>query len=110
MRLPEDARGAQWALGLSGGADSVALLHKCLEAGVRPVALHFNHAFEDENGDENDTILRFTGSASHPGTGSNLADQGQPPKYFVQVQQGCMVTSYVLHLISSTITRIQFSS
>ncbi len=58
MRLPEDARGAQWALGLSGGADSVALLHKCLEAGVRPVALHFNHAFEDENGDEAEAFCR----------------------------------------------------
>lgn len=58
MRLPEDVRTTRWALGLSGGADSVALLLKCLEAGVRPVALHFNHAFADENGDEAEAFCR----------------------------------------------------
>lgn len=58
MRLPEDVKQARWALGLSGGADSVALLLKCLEAGVRPVALHFNHAFADENGDEAEAFCR----------------------------------------------------
>lgn len=58
MRLPEDVKQVRWALGLSGGADSVALLLKCLEAGVRPVALHFNHAFADENGDEAEAFCR----------------------------------------------------
>lgn len=58
MRLPQDIRKGRWAVGLSGGADSVALLLKCLEAGVRPVALHFNHAFADENGDEAEAFCR----------------------------------------------------
>lgn len=58
MRWPQDMMQVRWALGLSGGADSVALLLKCLEAGVRPVALHFNHAFADENGDEAEAFCR----------------------------------------------------
>lgn len=58
MRLPQDVTQERWALGLSGGADSVALLLKCLEVGVRPVALHFNHAFADENGDEAEAFCR----------------------------------------------------
>lgn len=58
MRWPEDLRGARWALGLSGGADSVALLCRCVEAGCRPVALHFNHGFADENGDEAEAFCR----------------------------------------------------
>ena len=58
MRWPEDLREARWALGLSGGADSVALLRRCVEAGGRPVALHFNHGFADENGDEAEAFCR----------------------------------------------------
>ncbi len=58
MRWPEDLFGARWALGLSGGADSVALLHRCVEAGCRPLALHFNHGFADENGDEAERFCR----------------------------------------------------
>ncbi len=46
------------AVGLSGGADSVALLLKCLEAGLSVVALHFNHGFADELGDEDEVFVR----------------------------------------------------
>ncbi len=58
MRLPGMDDGARWALGLSGGADSTALLHKLLEHGVRPIALHLNHGFTDENGDEAEAFCR----------------------------------------------------
>lgn len=48
-----------FAVGLSGGADSVALLYRCLEIpGKRIVALHFNHGFSDENGDESEAYCR----------------------------------------------------
>ncbi len=46
------------ALGLSGGADSVALFHACLRAERPFVALHFNHGFADENGDEAEAFVR----------------------------------------------------
>ncbi len=46
------------ALGLSGGADSVALFYRCLEAHQPFVALHLNHAFADENGDEAEHFVR----------------------------------------------------
>lgn len=46
------------ALGLSGGADSVALLWRCRDRGIAPLALHFNHAFADENGEEAEAFVR----------------------------------------------------
>lgn len=39
LTLPEGA----WAVGVSGGGDSVALLHRLLEEGLRPLVLHYNH-------------------------------------------------------------------
>ncbi len=57
MQLPPiDAK--PWALGISGGADSVALLYRMLEAGVPVRPLHFNHGFEDENGDNEEIFVR----------------------------------------------------
>ena len=46
------------ALGLSGGADSVALFYRTLSARQPFVALHLNHAFADENGDEAESFVR----------------------------------------------------
>lgn len=46
------------AIGLSGGADSVALLLKALAHGIACIALHFNHGFEDEAGDADETCVR----------------------------------------------------
>ncbi len=50
--------GEHVALGLSGGADSVALLWRCVAQGLQITALHFNHGFEDENGDEAEAFCR----------------------------------------------------
>lgn len=48
-----------FAVGLSGGADSVVLLYRLLALpGKRVVALHFNHGFSDENGDEAEAYCR----------------------------------------------------
>ena len=58
MKLPEVRPGERWGLCLSGGADSTALLLKCLEVGFPVVALHFNHAFEDEEGDADEVFVR----------------------------------------------------
>ncbi len=58
MRLPEVRPEERWGLCLSGGADSTALLFKCLEAGFPVVALHFNHAFEDEEGDADEVFVK----------------------------------------------------
>ncbi len=58
MRLPSPASNESWALALSGGADSTALLHRCCEAGFPVTALHFNHGFSDENGDEGEAFCR----------------------------------------------------
>lgn len=46
------------ALGLSGGADSVALLWRCHDCGLAVTALHYNHAFADENGEEAEAFVR----------------------------------------------------
>ena len=58
MKLPEVRPEERWGLCLSGGADSTALLFKCLEAGFPVVALHFNHAFEDEEGDADEAFVK----------------------------------------------------
>lgn len=58
MRLPEVRPGERWGLCLSGGADSTALLFKCLAVGFPVVALHFNHAFEDEEGDADEVFVK----------------------------------------------------
>lgn len=58
MRLPTDSPSLPWGLALSGGADSTALLHRCREAGFSVTALHFNHGFTDENGDEAEAFCR----------------------------------------------------
>lgn len=50
--------GEHVALGLSGGADSVALLWRCVAQGLQITALHFNHGFDDENGDEAEAFCR----------------------------------------------------
>ncbi|MDO5461886.1 MAG: tRNA lysidine(34) synthetase TilS [bacterium] len=48
-----------FAVGLSGGADSTALLYRCLELpGKTIVAVHFNHGFDDENGDDAEAYCR----------------------------------------------------
>lgn len=57
MRLPP-VSSRPWLLGLSGGADSVALLCRCAEAAIPLCAAHFNHAFADENGDEAEALVR----------------------------------------------------
>lgn len=46
------------ALGLSGGADSVALLWRCHDRDLSVTALHYNHGFADENGDEAEAFVR----------------------------------------------------
>lgn len=58
MRFPDDIYSVPWGLALSGGADSTALLYRCVEAGVPVTALHFNHGFTDENGDESEAFCR----------------------------------------------------
>lgn len=57
MRLPPDD-GKIWPVGLSGGADSVALLCRAQDSGLPVTALHFNHAFADENGDAEEAFVR----------------------------------------------------
>lgn len=64
MRLPPND-GAPWPIGLSGGADSVALLCRAQEAGLPVTALHFNHAFSDENGDAEEAFVRELCAARH---------------------------------------------
>lgn len=58
MQLPKEAFSGPVAIGLSGGADSLALLLKVLTQGISCVALHFNHGFEDEAGDEDEAFVR----------------------------------------------------
>ncbi|MEG1788519.1 MAG: tRNA lysidine(34) synthetase TilS [Kiritimatiellia bacterium] len=56
MRLPEDH--VLWFIGVSGGADSMSLLRRALEHGMRLHVLTFNHAFADERGDEEEAFVR----------------------------------------------------
>ena len=44
-QMPEP--GAKYAVGLSGGVDSVVLLHLCSEHGLRPRAIHINHNMQE---------------------------------------------------------------
>ncbi|MCP5404637.1 MAG: tRNA lysidine(34) synthetase TilS [Pseudomonadaceae bacterium] len=46
-----------WAIGVSGGGDSVALLHMLLAEGKRPVVLHFNHKWSNW-GDKAEAFVR----------------------------------------------------
>ena len=52
--IPAEARAARAAgckllIGVSGGVDSVALLHALVQAGRRPVVLHFDHRWRAES-------------------------------------------------------------
>ncbi len=58
MQLPKSKKNVVYAIGVSGGADSVALLLRCVEAGLSVVALHFNHGFKDELGNEDEAFIR----------------------------------------------------
>lgn len=58
MKLPAVLPNESWGLCLSGGADSTALLLKCVEANFPVVALHFNHGFADEEGDADEAFVR----------------------------------------------------
>lgn len=58
MHLPNDLFSGRAAVGLSGGADSVALLLKLLACGLPCTALHFNHGFADEDGDGDESFVR----------------------------------------------------
>lgn len=58
MQLPKEAFSGRAAVGLSGGADSVALLLKVMACGISCTALHFNHGFADEAGDADEAFVR----------------------------------------------------
>ena len=42
--------GAKVAVAVSGGADSMALLHLCVEQGLEPIAIHVNHGIRIQDG------------------------------------------------------------
>ncbi|MEM1058206.1 MAG: tRNA lysidine(34) synthetase TilS [Verrucomicrobiota bacterium] len=47
---------AELLVGVSGGADSVALLHALVAAGHRPVVLHFDHRWREDSGRDADFV------------------------------------------------------
>jgi len=65
-------------VGVSGGVDSVALLHALVKAGRKPVVLHFDHGWRSESGNDAQFVhmlakrfgLKFVGGKMRP-TGKN---------------------------------------
>ena len=49
--------GIQIYVAVSGGADSVALLHMLYQAGVNPIALHVNHMLRGEESDRDERFV-----------------------------------------------------
>ncbi|MBB5362376.1 tRNA(Ile)-lysidine synthase [Deinococcus humi] len=54
------------AVGVSGGADSVALLRALVLAGVRPVAVHLDHALRPESADDARWVAELAGALGLP--------------------------------------------
>ncbi|GGM06136.1 tRNA lysidine(34) synthetase TilS [Deinococcus aerophilus] len=59
-------------LGVSGGADSVALLRGLLLAGARPVAVHLDHALRPESAEDAGWVAALAGALEVPYHGARV--------------------------------------
>ncbi|MFC4427556.1 tRNA lysidine(34) synthetase TilS [Deinococcus navajonensis] len=53
-------------VGVSGGADSVALLRALVQVGARPVAVHLDHALRPESGQDAHWVVELAGELKVP--------------------------------------------
>ncbi len=53
------APGEAVVVGVSGGVDSVTLLHVLVEAGFRPIAAHVNYGLRGADSEEDEALVRF---------------------------------------------------
>jgi len=54
----------RWLVGVSGGRDSVALLHACVQAGLKElVVVHINHGLRGEESDGDEDFVRALSEA-----------------------------------------------
>jgi tRNA(Ile)-lysidine synthetase-like protein len=76
-------------VGVSGGIDSVALLHALVRTGRRPVVLHFDHGWRAESGDDARHVrelarqlgLRFIGGKMTPAAGTHRETDARAARY-----------------------------
>ncbi|WP_324295872.1 tRNA lysidine(34) synthetase TilS [Deinococcus radiophilus] len=59
-------RGVPAVVGVSGGADSVALLHGLLEVGAFPVVAHFDHALRPDSAEDASWVAALAGELGLP--------------------------------------------
>lgn len=57
--------GQTWIVALSGGADSTALLHLCVEAGIPVAAAHVHHGLRGEEADSDADFCRDLADSLH---------------------------------------------
>lgn len=57
--------GQTWVVAFSGGADSTALLHLCIEAGIPVVAAHVHHGLRGEEADSDADFCRVLAHSLH---------------------------------------------
>lgn len=75
--------------GISGGIDSVALLHALVGTGHRPIVLHFDHGWRPESADDAAWVrdlaaqlgLRFVGGKMKPSAGKHREAEARAARY-----------------------------
>jgi tRNA(Ile)-lysidine synthetase-like protein len=65
-------------VGVSGGVDSVALLHALVRTGRRPVVLHFDHGWRAESGDDARWVRDLAGQLGLRFIGGKMKAAGAP--------------------------------
>jgi tRNA(Ile)-lysidine synthetase-like protein len=72
-RLPESL-----LIGVSGGVDSIALLHALVKAGRKPVVLHFDHGWRKESGDDARFVRELANQLGLKYVGGKMRSKAKP--------------------------------
>lgn len=83
--------GPSLAVGVSGGVDSICLMHLCAQAGLHPLVVHLDHGLRPESAREGEEVARqaatlgltFSGRCLKLPAGPNLAQRAREARLSV---------------------------